>query len=776
MADTKDYFLDREGLAYFYRRISKKFAKNVTVNGVGQDDSGAITVDSVAHANTATEDEYGNRIAMTYATKKELSDAKLNGGGGNTPTPSLSGYIKTINGLSADSNGNITITQVDKANSATTAATAAKADTATNATSATKAGSADNADHANKADLDSDGNNIVTTYATKKELSDAKKSFSGGGSSGGVKQIFNTVQELKVTSGLPVDSYVQTLGYYNYGDEGTGTYRIATASENEWDVPLADGKFAILSNNDRVTYAMFGAKLDGKTDDEKAIMNAHAYANVCGAKVENHHGTIYKKSPAVIRCLTSVDLSGSNLIMDDNNTAFFSWWKLGDCMESQSVHEFDMSTYKSQLTAGTSGINFADNGPQLPQNVVVKLSEDPYMTRNDSGNRYNVDRTELFVHDVNGICTGPLIDDWVNSGNRTLPGTSDKSTFICTYSAIPKNTLTFVGCEVHIKVSAKTQVGLIQCTRHNVVIRDFTIIVDPESMHNIQLFKAAIFYLRECYDVTLENIISTNLAGFNTAEAKATSGYVFDANCAMKILIRHCHFNGYWGSTCMDNIKDVHIEDCTTNRIDVHNYFRDLYIRDVTLQTHGIQIGYGSGICSIENVTCSYQPLNGMTHPNAFLEFNNSYGQLFHGMLSINNLVFEVFGPGGDSDSNPVLCYLEFNDGAACVDESIKQTLPEMRFKNICFNVHNNLPLYFFEIWGTASSTVYNPRLISLENIICNQDKAYMALVHDGVKVTTANTSDVVGSKISIQNVPGFTNTATWIGSGKSPTVKNYDA
>lgn len=120
---------------------------------------------TAAAATKATQDSYGNVIVTTYARKSDLS-----------------GYVKTINNMEPDTNGNInistgggganiTVDTVLSANSANAIANKA----VYNALSG-KLGVTDTAEYAKK---DAAGNVIVDTYAKKADISGVVKSVNG---------------------------------------------------------------------------------------------------------------------------------------------------------------------------------------------------------------------------------------------------------------------------------------------------------------------------------------------------------------------------------------------------------------------------------------------------------------------------------------------------------------------------------------------------------------------------------------------------------------------
>ena len=132
----------------------------------------ALYAETAASATKAAQDDSGNNIASTYATKAELAGAGSFNASGTYPNLTAG---EATHADSADSAS--TASYATSAGSAATATYATSAGSATNATNATSAASATNATNATN---DGEGNNIAATYATKAEL--ATVGGSGGGS------------------------------------------------------------------------------------------------------------------------------------------------------------------------------------------------------------------------------------------------------------------------------------------------------------------------------------------------------------------------------------------------------------------------------------------------------------------------------------------------------------------------------------------------------------------------------------------------------------------
>ena len=115
--------------------------------------------------------------------------------------------------------------------------------------------------------------------------------------------------------------------YDNMLEEGIAKFTAAKITLGEGAVDFS----GVLLDNYNITvltYEMFGAKGDGRTNDYEAIYRTHVAANKCGQKVVATAGkTYYLESPVVdgkpvsIPVMTNTDWQGAKFIIDDRKIA-----------------------------------------------------------------------------------------------------------------------------------------------------------------------------------------------------------------------------------------------------------------------------------------------------------------------------------------------------------------------------------------------------------------------------------------------------------------------
>ena len=560
-------------------------------------------------------------------------------------------------------------------------------------------------------------------------------SGAGGGEGSSYAAIwFDSVQEMQGYPHLTEGHIVHTRNYDRMRAGGGAQYRIVKDNKDKygnaipWAIPLENGLFAMLDEHREVNYRMFGAKLDGIEDDAAAMRQCHRYADshfvyddkgltkIYPCKVAQHDGIIYKKGTDAIVCSSDVDLSGATLLVDDSNATWYGIYVWGD--NNTLNYEAELSDeVKSDLQADAFYLPHAGTD-LLHQNTVVKLEEDPYCARDDAGYLYTVARRELLVHDMDGICVSPLTDDWRHAGGEeincaisdlgsgTVHTEQSFTRFNASFTYLPAIHGTFIGCDVRLAVSAGKYCSVMWCKRHNATIRDFTIRPRQGELHN-RKFKNAMIYLWDCYNVTVKNLQGFNAAGKKNGKVNGTSGYMLRITNCSDIHIEDCNMQGYWGATAMDSVKNIHFRHCHMNRLDIHDYFSNLYAEECVFYNHSIQIGYGRGVASFTNCIFHYNDIPTDSYGSAHMvEFNLTYGRIFEGLVNVDGCRVIVHNPP-DNEFN--IFKMEFSPDATAITKHFQ--FPEITCRN-CLIESSSPSTHFagFKITGTRRATTSTQR------------------------------------------------------------------
>lgn len=473
-----------------------------------------------------------------------------------------------------------------------------------------------------------------------------------------------------------------------------GLYEVS-AELYDWSIPFENYYLNIL-NKDYVNYSMFKCPLNGIDDDTEGMIKAHAYCNTKKVLLKNNSGTIFKHGTDVIHVKYDMDLSGSTILVTNDN-CYSMYLILND---DEKLYTYTTKINKSYLKQGTCHFPMEDNS--LPSNCVLHIIDNnAWSTRNDAGNIYEDFRKELMFHNVFGICSGDLTF-----------GFDDENTDLkVSYSYYNPKRLTIVGCKVRLETTPNVTIGTFNCKRHNTHIKDIFIDPKPNSIGNDNHFKNSVIKFEDCYNVEVSNISGINIAGKEAT--KQGSGYsIRFVNC-YKATIRDCNINGLWGATAMNNVKDVYIENCILNRVDVHNYFSNLFIQGTTIYDWGVNIGCGTGILSFNN--CKFVNL---TRPNVggqtLINLNNTYGQLFTGTISMRDI--ELITEGLDV-AIVKLNYVDSTGDSRCLVKMPNVIVDNLVGKNIS---DKKCKLYMYRLSGVSDFSSLSNKIVKADTISYN--------------------------------------------------------
>ena len=543
-----------------------------------------------------------------------------------------------------------------------------------------------------------------------------------------MEMVFDTLEDLKASENLKEGIRVKTLGYFSKEDKGGATYIISSES-NSWSETLNNGLYANITNQDFVNYRMFGAVLDGITDDYIPILNAHIYCNAHSVLLKNDFGIIYKENTERIPVKYDVDLTGSTLLI--NNTNCYAFYQLRN--DDEIIYDYK-ATIKPELTKDASYFVMDDN--DLPYNCVIHVSDNnAWSTRNDAGYFYENFREDLMYHTVYGYCTGGLIQ-----------GYDDAATDLkVEYTRYNSRRLTFKGCEVRVETTPNITVGVFRVYRHNVLLCNFHVKTKPNSLGNNE-YKGTLFEIKDAYNVKIDNVVGTNIAG--DVANRVGSGYTIRLLNTYKTDITNCNITGFWGCTGMDNVKDVTFRDCTLNRVDVHEYFSNLTVDNCVIYDWGVNVGYGTGLLKVVNSKFIFLDKPNMGGSTVF-NINNTYGLLFDGDIICKDC--EIV----KSNKAVSLIKIYYVEGLG-TSHRARIKLPNVTIENII--VRNTVPnqkaftVFNFSGASDSSGNIDRPEYINISNVsVLNDDytRGSLDMVNDSSSVAY---SDRIKTKFSIKD------------------------
>lgn len=420
-----------------------------------------------------------------------------------------------------------------------------------------------------------------------------------------------------------------------------------------------------------ISYTDCGAFLDGIYDDRPFVSCAHRIANEYNLNVIQHFGTVYIANSGYIVVNADMDLNGSTILIDNYNRQGIFWLPSTEWAVPTDIDYTELTSDCSYCTAINS--DYSDEESFYPNYTALKLTTPDACIRVDSGEQSNIDREELILMTYKGNIIYPPIDD---------------ATETTTYKAYiyPNKKTTIIGCTLNVNVSfAGSPIYFMRIEKSNVEIRDFYILPQGSTVKNTG-YRGSVFTVKNAFDVTFDNISGFNIAGQPTDTLpNGTSGYVFDIATSLCVAIKNCNVTGYWGCMGMTGVKNIVINNSTLNRIDVHDYFKDLKVSNCTILDNGIQVGYGHGQVAITNCTL-------YTSKSYFVELRTDYGNMFDGIITmVNNHIKYT----GSNTFNVIDNSTNFVSEALVLNENTRLQKPvmsviEVSLEPVCdYNVSN---------------------------------------------------------------------------------------
>jgi hypothetical protein len=376
-----------------------------------------------------------------------------------------------------------------------------------------------------------------------------------------------------------------------------------------------------------VHYEDFGAKGDGKTDDQAAIALAHQFANERGLPVKANDGATYYigggDTVAFIR--TDTDFGKAKFIIDDTKVV------------DRTKHVFEVSSALEPIQM--------KNVASLKQNqkkIDIKLPH-PCLVMVLNNNEKEFVRTGVNKH--GGVAQRDLF--LIDADGNIDPNTPIAEDFaaITEFTAFPidKTPLKITGGHfTTIANKAKPEYKYygrgIAIRRSNMVIDGLEHYVTGEGSQGAPY--SAFFNIAHCANVTIRNAVLTAHKTYRTkiANTKKKMGtYDLAMNQALNVTLINCKQSNEindeecWGIMATNGSKNLVFDGCTLNRVDSHQGVVNITVRNSTIGYGGIEV-IGEGMLLLENTTVRK---GGLVH------LRPDYGSSWRGELIIRNCVIQ---------------------------------------------------------------------------------------------------------------------------------------
>ncbi len=375
-----------------------------------------------------------------------------------------------------------------------------------------------------------------------------------------------------------------------------------------------------------VLYSEFGAKGDGKTNDIKALIAAHDYANANNLEVYADEGFTYYISAAdkgaVIK--TNTDWTGANFIIDDSEVGIDKR-DIAIFNVNPTAASYNINTVKAPVIAGQSNL-----GITLPQDSIVRLIDKTTKRYIREGKNQNSgsDSTDIIIVDKNGNVdpNAPIIWDYETvSTVRVTPMDTETIT-------IKGGTFTTIA-NTQPNSSNYYKRGIL-VRRSNVIVEGITHYVTGEGETGAPY--SGILVIQDCANITVRDCVFTaHKVYINTKPTGKVSQGTYDISPSrvIKLTFENCSQTTdildtkYWGIMGSNFCKNITLKNCTFSRFDAHQGVANVTILDSTLG-HQCLNAIGSGLLRVENSTL---------YGKSLINLRTDYGSTWHGDVLIRD-------------------------------------------------------------------------------------------------------------------------------------------
>lgn len=377
-----------------------------------------------------------------------------------------------------------------------------------------------------------------------------------------------------------------------------------------------------------VSYEKFGAKGDGKTDDQLAIAAAHDFANAAKlpVKVKDNAKYYIGGGDRVITIMTDTDFGKAEFIIDDTkvkkrNKPIFA---VKSRKNSYLLKELT-SLYRHQT--------------RLP----VLLKSDSFLILNNNNIKH------FIRYGVNANKGTPQTDvllvskDGIISKDTPLAWDFEKITS-CKVFPIDKKQLiirggTFTTIANQEPGAHKYYARNMQITRSNVLISGLTHkVIEPDKPHSFPY--SGFISISNCCNVTVQDCVLTGRKVYKTVKpnSKSTSTGTYDISIYKSANIKFINCSQtndildrkFWGIMGSNFCKNLGYDRCKLSRFDAHCGVYNATIKKSILGYGGISVtGYGNLL--VENST---------VYGRYFIGLRQDYGSFWRGNITVRNSTF----------------------------------------------------------------------------------------------------------------------------------------
>ena len=443
-----------------------------------------------------------------------------------------------------------------------------------------------------------------------------------------------------------------------------------------------------------VSYADFGARLDGEHDDTDAVIACHEYANAHGCPVYQHKGTVRMKTArhryhgarhnAQIK--TDVDWTGTTFLIlpedqgtDDQGNPLDNGEQIAFSVTPEVDYEDVRLTAEQIAELHDDWLNIPFLKTSYPNEIVTFSTTDIVIGRRDGEETYTAPSyySETVTADRNGgLMDGHMFRDMTECEHVTMA-----------HRSIMDHPITIKG-GTFLRGTGNRFVNpyYLYITRSNVTIQGLK--VDAGTRHETgdRAYRGELIRANYAYNLCFRDCVCENFSTFFPWADRYNNNvcYVLVCTHCSNVLIDHCNFLRGWGPMQTSWCKHVTVRNSTMGRVDNHYGCRDYLIEGCTMVTShsNINVGYGDGYLTIRD--CKFIKTRDYdTMMNSRIVYcREDMCAIFSGDITIENIQIE-----SDYETTVLYAALEstWEFKAESTNQILPMKLPKVRMRNIYF-------------------------------------------------------------------------------------------
>ncbi|ASH99372.1 hypothetical protein [Escherichia phage ST20] len=574
---------------------------------------------------------------------------------------------------------------------------------------------------------------------TDPDLRNELTSTSGASLVGGSVYVVDTFESAKLVENVNSKT-LRTLGHHTEGKgpaEYVKTGTTGTPSSGTEALFYDATGHGWRLKTDSVDYYMFGAELDGATDDTLPVVAAHTYANANKIPIVQNGGNAF---------VTPND--SSRQIVFNTDAAFTGGFKFSS--NSITGRGFVVRSVADEITLSQSDVvisEFVATRMKIPSlsgyancYAAIQSTETDLNRKRDTGPALQLKRQPVVIG-KDGTLDAPL---W----------TTFSSISAIKIQSILLPTITIDGFRLRSE-GALTNANPFGVQRNNVVIKNFYY---EKGTTSATIPVQSLLSVEFCYNVTIEGIscdpLSVGIVDYN---------YVINTWTSSKISIRNMTSFDGWAQLDGNYCRNVSISDSIIDRVGSHFRCYDYTFKNLTARRGRCIAVSGGGLLHVENIKVYAESSTVSDEQYTVVALRGDYGAEWDGAVVVKNVIFDFSNFYSSSTGITASIVSAFIDSTVGAHDFMRTVvMPKSISIKDCTFIINTMPGSYLRALGVGctsaivSSVIY-PSNIDIENITCDNSSGTNKFKVRGVEWNTLQRSEIRRHDVNIR-VKGVVN------------------